>query len=125
MLLDIARAGRSGSSVRRGRALAPALRRLSSRTLQEPEIERREHHDNSYVYSQPLPELVPEEQDVYADHHDYQRDHTEHGGCLSSHRAFFRVDTATITDGGRSVPPLRGYDIAFGARASRHSVRRP
>jgi hypothetical protein len=31
---------------------------------------------------------VPEEQDVYADHNDYQRDHVKHGGCLSSHRAF-------------------------------------
>ena len=71
----------------------PALRRVRSRTLQEPEIERREHQDNSDVYCQPLPELVPEEQDVYADHNDYQRHHIKHGGCLSSHRSFLLCAT--------------------------------
>ena len=37
-------------------------------------IQRREHQDNSDVYYQPLPELVPEEQDVHADHDGYQRE---------------------------------------------------
>src|SRR5450755_262254 len=55
--------------------------------LQEPEIERREHQDNSDVYYQPLPELVPEEQDVHADHDGNQREHVKHDGCLSSHRS--------------------------------------
>src|SRR5450759_3710138 len=86
---------------RRGRALArrafdldslwswvSRMRRLHSWTLQEPEIEGREHQDNSDVYCQPLQELVPEEQDVYADHNGYQRVHVKHGGCLSSHRSF-------------------------------------
>src|SRR6266446_3454846 len=63
-----------------------ALRRLRSWTLQEPQIERREHEDNSDVYYQPLPEVVPEEQDVHADHDGYQREHVKHDGCLSSHR---------------------------------------
>src|SRR5262249_45778408 len=54
--------------------------------LQEPEIERREYQDNSDVYYQPLPEVVPEEQDVHADHDRYQREHVKHDGCLSSHR---------------------------------------
>jgi hypothetical protein len=57
-------------------------------TLQESEIERREHKDNSDVHYQPLQELVPEEQDVHADHDGYQRDHVKHDGCLSSHRSF-------------------------------------
>ena len=56
-----------------------------SRTLQEPEIERHEHQDNSDVYCQPRPELVPEEQDVHADHYAYHREHVKYGGCLSSH----------------------------------------
>ena len=57
-----------------------------SSTLQEPQIERREHQDNSDIYYQSLPEVVPEEQDVHADHDGYQREHIKHDGCLSSHR---------------------------------------
>jgi hypothetical protein len=30
--------------------------------------------------------VVPEEQDVHADHDRYQREHIEHDGCLSCHR---------------------------------------
>src|SRR5215467_16037906 len=62
------------------------MRRLRSWTLQEPPIERPEYQDNSDVYDQPLPEVVPEEQDVHADHDRYQREHIKHDGCLSSHR---------------------------------------
>src|SRR5258707_11810910 len=65
-----------------------ALRRLRSWTLQEPQTERREHQDNSDVHYQPLPEPVPEEQDVHADHDGYQREHVKHDGCLSSHPSF-------------------------------------
>ena len=53
--------------------------------FQEPQIERREDQDNSDVHYQPLSELVPEEQDVHADHNGYQREHVKHD-CLSSHR---------------------------------------
>jgi hypothetical protein len=60
-------------------------RRLRSWTLQKPQIERREHQDNSDIHYQPLPEPVPEEQDVHADHNGYQREHAKHDGCLSSH----------------------------------------
>ena len=45
-----------------------ALRRPRSWTLQEPEVEAREYQDNSNVHYQALPEEVPEEQDVHADH---------------------------------------------------------
>src|SRR5215475_15372516 len=62
------------------------MRRLRSWTLQEPPIERPENQDNSDVYYQPLPEMVPEEQDVHADHDRYQREHIKHDGRLSSHR---------------------------------------
>jgi hypothetical protein len=37
------------------------LRRLRSWTLQEPQIERQEYQDDSNVYYQPRPEMVPEE----------------------------------------------------------------
>jgi hypothetical protein len=58
-----------------------------SGTLQEPQIDRREYQDNSDVYYQPLPEVVPKEQDVHADHDDgYQCEHVQHDGCLSSDR---------------------------------------
>ena len=44
-------------------------------SLEEPQIERREHQDNPDVYRQALPEPMPEEQDVHADHDGYQREH--------------------------------------------------
>ena len=37
--------------------------------------ERREHQDNSHVYQQALPEPVPEEQNIHADHDGYQCEH--------------------------------------------------
>jgi hypothetical protein len=40
------------------------------------------------VHYQPLPEPVPEEQNVHADHNGYQREHVKHDGCLSSHPSF-------------------------------------
>src|SRR5262249_14965090 len=56
--------------------------------LQKPQVERREHQDNSDVYYQPLPEPVPEEQGVHAGHNGYQCEHVKHDGCLSSHTSF-------------------------------------
>jgi hypothetical protein len=64
------------------------MRRLRSWTLQKPEVERREYQDNSDVYCQPLPEVVPEEQDVHDDHDGYHREHVKRDSCLSSHRFF-------------------------------------
>jgi hypothetical protein len=58
-------AGQTGGSV------TWLLRRLRSRALQEPPIERPEYQDNADVYDQPLPEVVPEKQDVHADHDGY------------------------------------------------------
>src|SRR5215471_8980825 len=60
--------------------------RLPSWTLQEPPIKRREYQDDSDVYEQSLPEVVPEEQDVHADHDGYQPEHVKHGDCRPSHR---------------------------------------
>ena len=50
----------SGRDSRLGPASLPVLRRLRTRTLQEPRIERREHQDDSDVCYQPQPEVVPE-----------------------------------------------------------------
>ena len=58
---------------------------VRSWTLHEPQIERREHQDNSDVHHQPLPEPVPEEQDVHADHDGHHRERVDYDGCLSSH----------------------------------------
>jgi hypothetical protein len=90
--LPLAPRSRVGSAVRR-RALIcsdspwrreAALRRLPSWTFHESQIDRREHHDNSDVRYQPLPELVPEEHDVHADHDGYKHEHVRR--CLSAHR---------------------------------------
>ena len=85
------------------------------------EAERREHQDDADVHHQPLPEPVPEEQDVHADHDGYQREHVKDDGWLSSHPPFLlRVATDTIP---AAAPPshatmARG-DESFGARAHR------
>src|SRR5208282_2042109 len=89
--------------VRRGAGRA-AWRRPRSWTLQEPQIERREHQDNPDVYYQPLPEVVPEEQDVHADHDGYQREHVKHDGRLSSHR-FVLLCAPERSKSGACGPP--------------------
>ena len=61
---------------------------LNGLLVQEPQIERPEHEDNSDVHYQPLPKPVPEEQDVHADHDDYQCEHVKHNGYLISHPSF-------------------------------------
>ena len=52
----------------------PAARGAAALTdVPEPQIERRKYQDNSDVNDQPIPEVVPEEQDVHADHDGYHR----------------------------------------------------
>ena len=62
--------------------------------LHEPQIERREHHNDPDVYYQPQPELVLKEEDIHADHDGHHREHVEHNGCLSSH-GFFLLGATT------------------------------
>lgn len=64
----------------------PLRLRPRSRTLQEPQVERREHKDNPDIREQPCQEVVPEEQHVRADHDDDQREHIQHDDCLPPHR---------------------------------------
>ena len=74
------------------KANRPAVRRLRSWTLQEPQIDRRKYQNNSDVNDQPSPEVVPEEQDVHADHDGYHREHVKRDGHPVSHR-FILVST--------------------------------
>ena len=71
----------------------PAVRRLRSLTLQEPQIDRRKYQNNSDVNHQPNPDVMPEEQDVHADHEGYHREHVKREGYPVSHR-FILVSTA-------------------------------
>lgn len=57
--------------------------------LQKPEVERAEHQNDSDIYRQPFPEVVPEEQKVNANHDHNQREHIQHGDGLSSHASFY------------------------------------
>jgi len=84
------------------------LWRLRSRRLQEPQIEGGKHQDNSDVHHQPLPEPVPEEQDVHADHDGHQREHVKHDGCLSSHPSFL-LRAAESTKPWRAVAAMPPY----------------
>jgi len=52
---------------------------------EDQETERREHQNDPDVGYQPLREVVPEEQNVHADHDGYQRKHVKHDACLSCH----------------------------------------
>src|SRR5690348_16845599 len=65
--------------------------------LQEPQIKRRKHQDHSDVHHQPQPKLMPEEEDVHADHDAYHREHVEHNGRLSTHRWFPLCATGVST----------------------------
>ena len=62
-----------------------AIAMLDGLLLQKPHIKRPEHENDYDVHYQPLPEPVPEEQEVHADHDDYQRKHVKHDGCQISH----------------------------------------
>jgi hypothetical protein len=77
-------------------------------TLQEPQTKRRKHQDDPDVYYQPLPELVPEEQDVNTDHDAYQREHVKRDGRLSSHRSCLLCATQWNKSGADFNEHLRG-----------------
>ena len=74
----------------------PVTRQLSMCSRQESSLpmpessedqqtERCEHQNDRDVGYQPLGEVVPEEQDVHADHDGYHREHVQHDAYLSSH----------------------------------------
>src|SRR4029434_10258316 len=84
--------------------------------FKEPQIERREHQDNADVHHQPRPELVPEEQDVHADHDAYQREHVKHDGNLSAHLSF---STTCCGSGARAERLLPFYFCADAGPALR------
>ena len=54
--------------------------------LQERQIERNEHQDDTDVGDQPFQRVVPKEQDINTDHdHDY-REHVQDHSCFCCHR---------------------------------------
>jgi hypothetical protein len=63
---------------------------LPSRALQESQIERNEYQDNADVCYQPFREVVPEEEDVHADHDGDQREHVKHYDCVSHRYVLYR-----------------------------------
>jgi hypothetical protein len=54
-------------------------------TPEESQIESYEHQDNANIHSQPFPESVPEEHQIYADYDGYHRHHVKHVSYLSAH----------------------------------------
>jgi hypothetical protein len=92
-------------------------------TLQEPQIESPEHQDNSDVYYQPRPEVMPEEQDIHADHDGYQREHVKRDGCRSSHR-FVLLCAAERSKNSVCIPRARPHHAARALIRSGLSRRR-
>ena len=86
--------------------------RTGSRTLQEPQTERREHQDNSDVRYQPLPEMSPEEQNVHDDHDGYQREHVQRDSCLPSHRSVLLPAMQWSKVGAVSAQPGRALPLS-------------
>src|ERR1700721_794030 len=85
------------------------MRRLRSWTLQEPQVEHREHQDDPDIHQQPLPEPVPEEQDIHADHDGYQHEHVERDACLSSLPSFLLPAAPRHYPSPRTlIPPPKG-----------------
>jgi len=87
-----------------------------SPTIQETEVERPEHQDDPDVHRQPLPEPVPEEQDVHANHNGYQHEHVQRDGKPFSHpslllRVALLVNLADLqlVRPGRQVRLLRSW----------------
>lgn len=100
----------SGIDIESGSALFPSsastglgdescqagLRRLRSWTLQESQVERQEHQNDSDVHHQPLPQTVPEEQDIYAEHNRCYREDVKPDGRLPSHASFLPHAAARV-----------------------------
>jgi hypothetical protein len=53
--------------------------------FQKSEVEGYKYQDDSYIHSQPFPEMVLEEQEIYSDHNGYQQQYIKHGSRLASH----------------------------------------
>jgi hypothetical protein len=83
--------------------------------LQEPEVEGPEYQNYSDVGDQPGPELMPEEQDVHADHDGYQRKHVKHDSCPTSHRLIVTI--------GKLPKPMRWPERKLAGRG--RELRRP
>ena len=69
--------------------------------------------------------MVPEEQDVHADHDGYQREHVKHDGCLSSHRSFLLCATEWSKSGagfGETLALAEPFDALFSRGAPRLGV---
>jgi hypothetical protein len=66
----------------------------ATESSEDQETERREHHNDPDVGYQPLRDVVPEEQDVHADHDGYQREHVQHNAYLSCHTSFYTTGWA-------------------------------
>jgi len=96
-------------------------------------MERREHQDNPDVYHQALPEPMPKEQDVHADHDGCQRECEKHDARLPSRRSTLPLEdrlAATDDAAGRQPVgrfphnvPAFGWLVVIGARAEASAHR--
>lgn len=56
-----------------------------SRMLQESQVERCKHQNDSNIHYQPFPESVPEEQEIYTDDDGCHRHHIKHDSYPAAH----------------------------------------
>src|SRR5262249_39338853 len=66
----------------------PPFTAVISWVVQEPEVERREDQDDADVRRQPLPGVLPEEQEVHGHHDGDHREPVQQPDRPSSHRSF-------------------------------------
>ena len=70
---------------------------------QEAEVKGCEHQDDADVCCQPLPELMPEEQDVHADNNGNQSQQVEHDDCRFSHELTMHLANEKVVSERRQI----------------------
>jgi hypothetical protein len=72
--------------------------------VQVPEIERSEYQDDPDVCRQPLPDLVPEYENIHADDDSHHREDVQHNARVSCHLIVLLRATQAEQRGNRHLP---------------------
>ena len=94
-------------------------------TFQKSEVEGCEYQDDSYIHRQPLPEVLPEEQEIYSDHNDYQEQYIKYDSHPATHfRPRFKYSAVPVLKYGL-VAQVKRLAWTFSVRAELLRVPQP
>jgi hypothetical protein len=96
-------------------------------TFQESKVKRGEYQNDSYIYHQPFPELVFEEQEIYSDDNGCPQQYVKYGSRLDSHFSPRSKSSAIWTHNSEAALELRcrGYWALFLQSSSCARTRQP